>query len=217
MNNINQYLKPLAIALGLLAIYASYKAEAGTFVEVGSSHFRKPPNGVWWQDQYPSVFDLDGKYVRIGYGDESAGPLRLSYFNLGKYETEALGTEEEIRYFNGDCNASTCLPPEMYQTKGSLQGILVSHVSRGTFGYIEAGISYSRQTFELNKLNRDLTWLRFSDRQEGFGYMVGLGLEYKSLTISVNYFKNDKSAQFDAPFDCPGIDTVTTLALGYRF
>ena len=207
----------LGISLFLVLGSCVFQAKASTFIEVGSSHFQKPPVGIWWQDQYPSVFDLDGKYVRIGYGDESIGPLRLSYFNMGRYQSEGWGTEEETRYFNGECNASTCLPPEMYQTKGSLQGVLISHISRISFGYIEAGVSYSRQTFELTKLNRDQSWLRFSDRQEGFGYMVGLGLEYKRMTLSLNYFKNDKSAQFDASFDCPGIDTVTTLAIGYRF
>lgn len=221
----------LGIALFLILGSCVFQAKAGPFVEVGSSHFQKPPNGIWWQDQYPHKFDLDGEYFRIGY---ESGNWRASYFSLGKYTTAALATVEEDKYFAGECNSRTCKSPDYYQTDGSLQGILFSHVSRGTLGYLEAGISYARQTFELNALglypgshfadksiypgpDSEYGHYLFKERKYGLGYMIGVGLEYKRMTLSVNYFKNDKSSEFEGIGGFPGIDTITALAVGYRF
>lgn len=205
-----------------IAMLISSTVNASPFVEIGGSHYKKPANGIWWQDQYRHAFDLDGKYFRIGYGDK----WRVSYFSLGKYSTEALATPEEIKYFNGECNVETCRSPDLYKTNGSLQGILFSHVLRGKLAYVETGISYSRQTFDLiavgvfpnsqydSYASKDY---RFNDTEHGLGYMVGLGLEYKNATLSINYFKNDKSSEFQGTGGFPGIDSVKTLAVGYRF
>ena len=218
MNNINYYLKPLAVALGLLAIYASYKAEAGPFIEVGESHYQKMPNGIWWQDQYPSVFDLEGKYLRIGIGDK----LRLSYFDLGHYETKALASGDESRYFAGLCNIKTCAPGDFYRTNGRVRGAALSSVLQWGPVYMEPGIIYVEQKFDLyvevvnqGSLNGPLgNSFCFSGRRKGYGYMLGLGAEYKGFTVSVNYFKSDAASEIG---DFPGIDAAKTLAVGYRF
>ena len=197
----------------------TFCAKASPFVEVGSAHFQKPQNGIWWQDQYPSRFDLDSAYIRFGYGER----LRLSYFSLGHYRTEAVATGEEDRYFSGLCNASTCAPPDYYTTRGSVRGLAISSVLQWGPVYIEPGLTYSRQKFDLFTQVIDERSVnggpvgksyRCAEEKSGVGYMLGVGIEYKRVTLSVNYFKNDESSQFG---EFPGIDTITTLAVGYRF
>ncbi len=211
----------LGIALFLLLGSCVFEAKASMFIEVGSSHFQKPPNGIWWQDQYPSVFDLDGKYIRVGMGDT----YRISYYNLGRYKTEAIATGDEAKYFSGQCNSLSCAAPDLYVTRGSVQGMLFSYVFRSGMFHVEPGISYTKQDFDLlakivnngsangGPVGRSFS---FSESKKDLGYMLGLGLEYRSITIAFNYFKNDKSAEFVGS-TTPGIDTVTALAIGYRF
>lgn len=215
-------LKPFIAVLLSLAIHAPYKAEASPFVEVGTAHYQKPSNGTWWQDQYPHLFDLDSGYIRFGYGER----LRLSFFDLGHYETGALATGEEEKYFSGACNVHTCAPGDYYRTRGGVKGFALSSVLRWGPVYFEPGLTYVQQKFDLFVEIQDVRsvnagpvgrFLQCTEEKNGIGYILGIGVEYKRVTLSLNYFKNDKSAEFEMAGPTPGIDTVTTLAAGYRF
>lgn len=220
----------LGTALGFIDQPVAHAEDV--FVEVGQSNFQKQPDGIWWQGQYPSVFDLDSTYFRIGV--ESASGWRVSYVNLGAYRTQALATVEEDRYFSGACDVKTCKAPDKYQTDGAVQGFLFSRVFRHTYGYVEAGGYFGRQTFELNARGiapgshfmatsiypgppSEYGHYRFTGRKFGLGYMLGAGLEYGRATLSANFFRNDKTNEFEGVGGFPGVDTVTAVAVGYRF
>lgn len=220
------------VAAALSSWHNHVEATTGLFVEVGQSNFQKQPDGVWWQAKYPSVFDLDGTYFRLGA--ESATGWRVSYVNLGKYRTQALATVEEDRYFSGDCDEKTCKSPDSYTTDGSSQGVTLSRVFRKPYGYVELGAYYGRQTFELNARGlspgshfaatniypgppSEYGHYRFTGRRFGLGYMLGAGLTYRQTSLSVNFFRNDKTNEFYGVGGFPGVDTVTSVAVGYAF
>src|SRR3972149_5155092 len=115
--SINKY-DLYAVMLAILLASISFCAKAGAFVNVGHAKWERPTNGIWWQDQYPHSFDLNANYFRFGGEYKS---MRLSYFQLGSYQTEALATPEESKYFSGECNASTCQAPDLYKTSGNVR------------------------------------------------------------------------------------------------
>ncbi len=230
----------LAIVLLAAMLYFCKTAHAGGFGEVGSSHFATPPNGTWWQDQYPHEFRTDSNYFRIGYEGEPQKVLvgsvawRVSWFDLGNYSTRALATSDEVKYFQGACNFRTCAPPDYYETRGSVRGLLFSGVYRKGPLFFEGGASITRQKFYLHQLVIDNrsgngpagNYTYFNDTHTAIGYMASLGMEFRKkystvdkdvLTIAFGYWLNGKASEFYAAGNTPGIDTVKTFAVGYRF
>ena len=63
--SINKY-DLYAVVLAALLASVSFCAKAGVFVDFGYSTFQKPPNGIWWQDQYPNTFSLESSSIRLG-------------------------------------------------------------------------------------------------------------------------------------------------------
>ncbi len=212
----------MAIVLVSAMLYFCKTAHAGGFGEVGSSHFATPPNGTWWQDQYPHEFRTDSGYFRVGY---EKGPWRVSWFDLGNYSTRALATSDEVKYFQGDCNFRTCASPDYYETRGSVRGLLFSGVYRRGSMFVEGGASITRQKFYLWQLVIDNrsgngpagNHTYFNDTHTAVGYMASVGFEYKKVTLSFAYWLNSKASEFYAAGNTPGIDIVKTFAIGYRF
>ncbi len=208
------------LLLGLVA-WASAAGSSAAFVEVGSSRFVNPPNGTWWQDQYPHEFKTDSGYFRIGYEN---GPWRVSWFDLGNYSTYALATSDEIKYFQGACNVRTCASPDYYETRGSVRGLLFSGVYRKGRMFLEGGASITRQKFYLWQLVIDDrsgngpagNHTYFNDDHTAIGYMAAIGFEHKGFTFSAGYWLNGKASEFYAAGNTPGIDTVKTFAVGYN-
>ena len=200
-------------------------AKAGGFVEIGQSRFTRPAEFIWWQGPYPHEFQTDSGYFRIGY---EKGPWRVSWFDLGHYKTIGLATSDEARLAEGHCNAQTCATPDYYETRGSVRGLLLSSVYRKGPMFFEGGASITRQKFwlytrTLNNLGRNGpvgTTQHFSDTHTAVGYMAAVGFEYKNLTFSFTYWLNGKASEFygdGAGGNTPGIDTVKTFAIGWRF
>ena len=123
----------LAMAIMLLSamLYFCKTAHAGGFVEVGQSNFKKPPDFLWWQSIYQNDFDNKPTYFRIGY--EHKG-FRLSYFDLGEYRLSALATSDEARLIAGQCNASTCAPPDLTVLINNPEGMSADMLA-GAAGY----------------------------------------------------------------------------------
>lgn len=212
----------ITITVALILLGMACCAQAGVFVDLGRSNFQKPTNGIWWQDQYPHDFDLRSSYKRIGY---EYNTYRISLFSLGNYKTEALATGDEVGYFAGTCDISTCAPADRYTTTGSVEGVLLSKVFRSKPFFIEGGISYTRQSFTLKtnilengSINGPLGHsYMFQDTQSGVGYMLSTGLDLDDITIAVSLWKADSSAEFFGVSGFPGIDLVKTVSIGYRF
>lgn len=207
-------------ALALAGFCASASASE-TFLEIGQSQYQTPPNGIWWQDQYPHEFYLESGYYRLGLGFGKNAATRISYFSLGGYSTTALATDNEEAYFSGECRPGTCQDPNYYVTSGSVRGLALSHVLRWGPLYLEPGVTYMDQKFNLDAkfvqsrstdglLDSDT--FSFSGRRQSVGYMLGVGYALDAYTVSFSYFKSNASAQFGA---YPGIDTVTTVSIGY--
>ena len=217
----------LGVAVILAAmLFFCKSAHAGAFVEVGQSNFMRPANFIWWQDPYPHSFSLDSQYFRVGY---EKGPWRISWFDLGNYSTRALATSDEEKLATGRCNVHTCAPPDYYETRGSVRGLLFSGVYRKqSWSYrvfFEGGASITRQKFwlhtqTLNTLGRNGpvgTQINFADTHTAVGYMASVGFEVKNFTFSFAYWLNGKASEFYAAGNTPGIDAVKTFAVGYRF
>ena len=214
----------LCVVIMLLSamLYFCKTAHAGAFGEVGSSHFTRPAEFIWWQGPYPHEFRTDSGYFRIGY---EKGPWRVSWFDLGNYSTRALATSDEALLADGRCNVSTCAPPDYYETRGSVRGLLFSGIYRKGPVFIEGGASITRQKYWLyvNVLdNRSGNgpagrFYNWSDTHTAVGYMASAGFEYKRFTVSFAYWLNGKASEFYAAGNTPGIDTVKTFSVGYRF
>ncbi len=203
-------------------LYFCKTAHAGAFGEVGSSHFTRPAEFIWWQGPYPHEFRTDSNYYRIGW---ERGPWRISWFDLGNYSTRALATSDELKLADGRCNVSTCAPPDFYETRGSVRGLLFSGVYRKWSMFFEGGASITRQKYYLWQLVLDNrsgngpagNHTYFTDTHTAVGYMAAVGLERKNFTFSFGYWLNGKASEFYAAGNTPGIDTVKTFAVGYRF
>ena len=199
-------------------LYFCRTAHAGAFGEVGTSHFIRPAEYIWWQGPYPHEFRTDSGYFRIGY---EKGPWRVSWFDLGNYSTRALATPEEVRLSQGNCNAHTCQTPDTYQTAGSVRGLLFSGVYRKGPLFFEGGASITQQKFQLRIDGPSgysvLPESHFNGSKTAIGYMASVGAEYKRVTFSFAYWLNGKASEFYAAGNTPGIDTVKTFAVGYRF
>ena len=226
------WLAGIAVVLGvLLVVCYSKPAKAGGFVEVGSSRFIRPAEYLWWQGPYPHEFRTDSNYYRIGYEGEpqkvTAGSVawRVSWFDLGNYSTRALATSDEVKLSEGRCNVQTCAPPDYYETRGSVRGLLFSGVYRKGPVFLEGGASITRQKFYLWQLVLDNrsgngpagNHTYFNDTHTAIGYMASVGLEHKNFTFSFGYWLNGKASEFYAAGNTPGIDTIKTFAIGYRF
>ena len=209
------------ILLLLAMLYFCKTANAGGFVEVGQSTFKKPPDFLWWQSIYQNDFDNKPTYFRIGY--EHKG-FRLSYFDLGEYRLSALATGDEARLVASQCNASTCAPPDLYITKGSIRGIVASYVARHKGLFAEVGISSVRQTFGLSvsivnegSLNGPVgNSYHYSETKKGGGYMAAVGIEHGHWSLSA-FTYNSNAGVFDNGNFPSGIGQVRGLAVGYRF
>ena len=218
----------LCVVIMLLSamLYFCRSAHAGAFGEVGQSRFTRPAEFIWWQGPYPHEFRTDSQYFRIGY---EKGPWRVSWFDLGNYSTRALATSDEALLADGRCNVSTCAPPDYYETRGSVRGLLFSGVYRQQLRsyvvFFEGGASITRQKYWLyvNVLdNRSGNgpagrFYNWADTHTAVGYMASVGFEYKHFTVSFAYWLNGKASEFYAAGNTPGIDTVKTFAVGYRF
>ena len=227
----------LCVVIMLLSamLYFCKSAHAGAFGEVGSSHFTRPAEFIWWQGPYPHEFRTDSEYFRIGYEGEpqkvTAGSVacRVSWFDLGNYSTRALATSDEGKLHEGRCNVSTCSPPDYYETRGSVRGLLFSGVYRKqVWSYIvffEGGASITRQKYWLfTKVLDDRSGngpagqlYNWADTHTAVGYMASVGVERKNWTASFGYWLNGKASEFYAAGNTPGIDAVKTFAVGYRF
>ena len=223
----------LCMAIVLLAamLFFCKTAKAGAFGEVGTSHFTRPAEFIWWQGPYPHEFQTDSNYFRIGYEGKPQKVMvgsvawRVSWFDLGNYSTRALATSDEVKLSEGHCNSSTCAPPDYYETRGSVRGLLFSGVYRNGPVFFEGGASITRQKYWLfvNVLDdrsgngpagRFYNW---ADTHTAIGYMAAVGFEHKNFTFSLAYWLNSKASEFYAAGNTPGIDTVKTFAIGYRF
>ena len=203
-------------------LYFCRSAHAGGFGEIGKSNFIRPAEFIWWQGPYPHEFRTDSGYFRVGY---EKGPWRVSWFDLGNYSTRALATSDEALLADGRCNVSTCAPPDYYETRGSVRGLLFSGVYRKGPVFLEGGASITRQKYWLyvNVLDdrsgngpagRFYNW---ADTHTAVGYMASVGFEYRRFTVSFAYWLNGKASEFYAAGNTPGIDTVKTFSVGYRF
>ena len=203
-------------------LFVAVPADAGGFGEVGASRFIRPAEFIWWQGPYPHEFRTDSNYFRIGY---ERGPWRVSWFDLGHYSTRALATSDEARLADGRCNVQTCAPPDYYETRGSVRGLLFSGVYRKGPMFFEGGASITRQKYWLyvNVINNGShngtkgAFYNWADTHTAIGYMASVGAEYKHFTFSFAYWLNGKASEFYAAGNTPGIDTVKTFSIGYRF
>ena len=211
----------LAVVLISAMMYFCKTAHADGFVEIGQSNFKKPPDFLWWQSIYQNDFDNKPPYFRIGY--EHKG-FRLSYFDLGEYRLSALATSDEVRLVAGQCNASTCAPPDLYVTKGSIRGILASYVARYNWFFAEVGVSSVRQTFDLSTLIVNEGSLNgpignsyhYSEAKKGRSYMAAVGIERGHWSLSAFYY-NSNAGVFENGNFPSGIGEVRGLSVGYRF
>ena len=217
-------------------LYFCKTASAGAFGEVGVSRFTRPAEFIWWQGPYPHEFQTDSNYFRIGYEGKPQKVLvgsvawRASWFDLGNYKTKARATSDEALLADGRCDVSTCAPPDYYETRGSVRGLLFSGVYRKGLFFFEGGASITRQKFYIQTLVDNqksgnaagiipfspatFTW---ADTHTAVGYMAAVGVERKNWTASFGYWLNGKASEFYAAGNTPGIDTVKTFAVGYRF
>ena len=215
------WLVGVILLLGAM-LYFCRSAHAGGFAEVGQSHFIRPAEYIWWQGPYPQEFRTDSGYFRVGY---EKGPWRVSWFDLGNYSTRALATSDEALLADGRCNVKTCAPPDYYETRGSVRGLLFSGVYRKGPMFFEGGASITRQSFQLHTetLNNEGrngpigAKQNFSGTHTAVGYMTSIGFEYRRFTVSFAYWLNGKASEFYAAGSTPGIDAVKTFSVGYRF
>lgn len=212
----------MALAVVFLVLLFMNQAKAGGFVEVGKSNFIRPAEFIWWQGPYPHEFHTDSNYFRVGY---EKGPWRISWFDLGHYKTMGLATSDEALLVENLCNVQTCAPPEYYETRGSVRGLLFSGVYRKGPMFVEGGASITRQKYWLyvnvlydrpgnGPAGRFYNW---ADTHTAIGYMASVGAEWKNFTFSFSYWLNGKASEFYAAGNTPGIDTVKTFAVGWRF
>ena len=204
----------LGISLFLVLGSCVFQAKAETFVEMGRSEFNKPFDSLWWQNGYPNAFDLSGSYVRFGTGDT----LRVWGYDLGRYRSEALATNE-IMYYSGRCNVKTCPMPDYYATTGTIRGLGVSATHKLSFVRFELGAIWAHQTFDLfvDRRPRGGSVYEYSESRDAIGYMAGLSLEYKALRLNLHYWDSRKAASFkDGEFPA-GVNKIRTISVGYRF
>lgn len=223
----------VVLLLGV-SLFICQTAKAGGFVEVGKSNFIRPAEFIWWQGPYPHEFQTDSGYFRIGYEGEPQKVLwgsvawRVSGFDLGHYRTISLATSDEHLLVDNRCNVQTCAPPDYYETRGSVRGLLFSGVYRNWGMFAEGGASITRQKFLIHTKVLDGRsgnahngqaggMLNWADTHTAIGYMASVGFEYKNLTFAFAYWLNGKSSEFYAAGNTPGIDTVKTFSLGWRF
>ncbi len=208
------------LLLGLVAL-ASADRSSAAFVEIGKSNFIRPAEYIWWQGAYPHEFRTDSNYFRVGFEKDW---WRISGFDLGHYSTRALATSDEALLADGRCNAHTCAPPDSYETRGSVRGLLFSAIYRKWSWFLEGGASITRQKFWLHvnvlddrsgngPAGRFYNW---ADTNTAIGYMAAIGFEHKGFTFSAGYWLNGKASEFYAAGNTPGIDTVKTFAVGYN-
>ena len=154
----------------------------------------------------------------------------FSYFPPFRRVKEKDRLLDEALLADGRCDVSTCAPPDYYETRGSVRGLLFSGVYRKGPMFFEGGASITRQKFYIQTLVDQPGSLNargvvpfhpfgfeWADTHTAIGYMASVGLEHKNFTFSFGYWLNGKASEFYAAGSTPGIDTVKTFSVGYRF
>jgi hypothetical protein len=101
---------------------------------------------------------------------------------------------------------------------------LFSGVYRNGPLFFEGGASITRQKYWLHVIILDGripfptgSFYNWADTHTAVGYMASVGAQYKNLTFSFSYWLNGKASEFYAAGNTPGIDTVKTFSVGFRF
>lgn len=185
-------------------------AELSTFGEVMRVSYERPSGSLWQQEfaGYPTQWDTRKTGFRLG---AQYGMVRLSYFDLGKYQIHAeAGDEEDVIVA---CQCQTAGDKDWYHTLGSLRGFAITLRPTWKGFFFETGPGQFRQSFQLVK---DDGWY-FQERMWGLGYMVGLGYEHKGVSLGVYSYQTNMSGRFENGATPVGTGGATVFALGYRF
>lgn len=181
-------------------------AESFGYIDLLRVNHDRPPNMLWNQREegYHDDESLHAYGLSLGAGIKHNNWLttKAGYFNLGKYNTNALASEnEDCVTANGKNAPFVCdggKSPNTYITMGAVQGLsLTETVSVKNF-FIELGPTYVRRDFSLIMHNTDwnFTTTIINNHHTGFGYMGGTGLKYKSYSVGAYIYSDNVGSRF---------------------
>lgn len=221
------------LAIGLLLFTSTTMAnDIHSFYGFGISRYDTPANKYWWQNSFESDKDMRPQNITLGL-EKSLNTfisVRASYFDLGKYQIEALATPDEDKLTgvsSAPCGAYKCKDPDLYVTQGSIRGFTLSGVIKlpAKFSpYIEAGISGIRQDFKLKAtgINPGSQYgvgksFTYQEHLYGAGYMTAIGMSYKNLFVSAKYHTSRIATDFNNGVFPSGVNSSYSIQVGSTF
>lgn len=227
MNNINSYLKPLLAALALLALYTSYKAEAGTYVTaaIGDNKFNIEPDGSWYQLGLPHHIENQSTSYRLGVGID-INPLvdvELAYENYGQVNGYTWHVSDENYNPNshnpclGECEAI-----RVAYWVGHAKAVTLTalpHTQGQTQLYGRFGAAWYQADFVAS--NTNLRDANVPEKMPALGYYPHVSNNGISATFGIGMRHKDFYLEYTETPDLRVRDSifrgVRNIWLGYRF
>ena len=165
-------------------------------IGTGVTQYEKQPNGVWYQNGFPSDMDMTGTAISIGVSKQYGSlRYRIEYLSLGQVMSNANATTDQnySPHYVSTCG-STC-EVNKFQGWGDVWGTVFS-VSRPVhaFGlplYAEGGLwayvpKWRVEVYSLPP-NPELIASVKHDPKLEIGPMLGFGIRYSGVDVGVRY------------------------------
>ena len=201
----------LMIALGSIQSF-SLELEIG----VGVSQHDKPPNGLWYQEEFDHKINNTSPTFNIGVKHKN---WTLGYKYLGKFSSTALASASDENYLNWQQGTEEIWPLSTFNGKGKVDGIYLNYRHYVGNFFVVGGVWYHRVKWKVSipdwipSREAEPLLLEVSENVKGVKFTYGLGYTRKRWSISYEIWDVKTGSTFPATF---GGDTQN-LNISYAF
>lgn len=177
-------------------------------ISAGHTTFQKPPNTIWYQREFPHIFDLNSGSYSVGVSDYMTSTIRwrAAYTRIGDVLSDAQATSDAIYTATGHCVTGVC-PLNTYRTEGSVRGFSLTLAPEKQVGGVKVSVEVGAFIY-MPKFYAEVAGCAsctVTDRKEysegwKVGPQIGVGVEYQRVALVLTAYK------IDAP--TPDVDAV---------
>lgn len=166
---------------------------------IGNTTFSKPPNTIWYQQEFHHTFDLNSGSYSIGVSDYLTQSMRwrVAYTRLGNVSSNAQATSDAIYNATNHCTTGHC-QLNTYRTEGSVRGFSLTLAPETMVGgikvFAEAGAFVYLPKFAAHVASSNTGQVyghvQYSEGWKA-GPQIGLGVEYQRVSLVIMAYKID--------------------------
>lgn len=215
-----------ALPLLLCAEVYALDIDVDPYVGIGYSCAEEPPNGRWYQKEFPYSLDMCSPTYDIGLDWSTPWEnwsVLTGYINLVHVETSALASSSDLNYAKFKAGEEDIWPLSTWEGRGGASGIYITPKYTYNGFFVKAGVWMYKAPWSVHIPDwraqgpqgpmepRELNVSAEDDAQVGFTW--GVGYERKHLSVSYEVHIIEGPAKFR-----PGhVGKVQSLLFKYTF